>query len=138
MTRLLLTIALCLLCAAPTLSQTVITVGPVPLGAKVQYEPGANVTTVAEAASFEARLTKNGAPLTAASASNGGLACAPSSLGITCEWVLTQSNLDALNMVGRHELTLRVYRADVGESQASLPFSLTSRAAAPLNLRLMP
>ena len=133
---------LLLLCGVPSwaAAQTPITRGPVPVGAKIVFEAGGNLSTVAEALTFEARLTRNGTPLTAATATSGltcGAAVAPA-VGITCQWALTASNRDALNQVGVHTLTLTHFRADVGESPASSPFVLTTPAAAPTGLRLLP
>jgi len=130
-----------LACLLPSLvaAQT-ITRGPLPIGAKVVFEAGPNIPTVADALSFEARLSRNGIPLTAATATTG-LTCGPAiapALGITCQWVLTASNRDALNQVGVHTLTLTHFRADVGESPASSPFVLTTPTAAPTGLRLTP
>jgi len=126
--------------AVSTGAQAPITRGPLPVGAKVVFEIGPNVVTVADALTFEARLSRNGMPLTAAT-STSGLTCATAvapAVGITCQWILTASNRDALNQVGVHSLTLTSFRADVGESPASSPFSLTTPAGAPTGLRITP
>lgn len=125
---------------APTaFAQTTITRGPLALGDRVVYEVDLQTAqTVQQAASFEARLNRNGAPLTAATTTSG-LACvaAPApATGFTCSWALTQSNLDALNQVGVHTLTATLFRADVGESPASAPFVLTTPGRAPTGLRI--
>lgn len=137
MTRLVL-----VLLVLPTLAgaQTPITRGPVPAGAKLAFSMPINVPNVTEALKFEARLSDNGIPLTAVTAATG-LTCsspAPTPPLVPCQWVLSASNLDALNMIGTHSLTLRIFRADVGETVASVPFVLTSPAGAPTDLRLIP
>lgn len=128
-----------LLCTVSADAQTVINRGPVPVGSKVAFKGSDNVPTVAQMLTFEARLSRNGTPLTAAT-STTGLTCtaavAPAT-GINCQWTLTQSNLDALNQIGVHNLTLTLFRSDVGESPTSAPFVLTSPAAAPSGLQLV-
>jgi hypothetical protein len=131
---------LTLLIAAPVAAQTVIQTGPVPVGAKIAFKASDNIPTAAQALTFEARLKRNGTPMTAATATTG-LTCtqavAPAT-GVNCQWPLTLSNLDALNQIGSHTLTLTLFRADVGESPASSPFVLTSPAAAPSDLKIIP
>lgn len=129
-----LTVVLAALATASAVAQTTITVGPVPAGSRLSFLADRSIATVSEALTFEARLSRNGAPLTAAT-STSGLTCSapiPPATNVSCQWVLTQSSLDALNMVGVHNLTVTMFRSDVGESPASLPFVLKSPAGAPL------
>jgi len=116
-------------------AQTPITRGPVPAGARVAYETPDNVTTLTQAASFEARFYRNGTPLTALV----NVSCAPAVaplVGFTCTSVLTPSNIDALNQVGVHALTLSLFRQDVGEGPHGAPFTLTTPAGVPRGGRL--
>lgn len=121
-----------LVLAAPTQAQTVVTVGPVDTTMRFEWAAGNNVTTVADALSFEYRL-RDGAfiPVTALTS----VACAGTP--IICTAPLIQANADALNRVGSHTLTLSAFRMDLGDSVLSLPFRLTSPVAAPTNLRII-
>jgi hypothetical protein len=123
-----------LLVAVAADAQTTISRGPLQAGDKLAWSMPANVTTPADALSFEFRLARNGAPLSALV----NATCAPSGgSSIACEAALTASNLDALNQVGVWSLTLTIYRSDVGESAASDPFVLTSPAGAPTGVRII-
>jgi len=126
-----------LLAASPAFAQTPITRGPLPVGTRLAWEASSNITTVAQALTFEARLYRGGLPLTALT----GVTCAPAVaplVGITCQSVLGQSNLDGINQVGISALTLSLFRADVGEGPVSSPFTLTTGAGAPTGARLIP
>lgn len=107
-------------------AQDVITRGPLPPTAKVAWDAPDNVTSPAEAESFEARLVVNETPVTALTA----VTCV-AGVPVACQSPLSASNIDALNVVGVHALTLRLFRADVGESDPSSPFTFTSPAGAP-------
>jgi hypothetical protein len=134
------TLILVALALASSARAQTITVGPVPAGAKLTFETPSNVVSVSDALTFEARLTLDGTPLTAAT-STSGLTCGPAvtpAIGITCQWVLTASNRDAMNKVGQHNLTVSMFRPDVGESGPSSPFVLTSPAGAPTGTRITP
>lgn len=139
--RRLLTLIALLAALAPTsaAAQTVITVGPVPAGAVLSFKAHESIATWQEALTFEARLNRNGQPLTAVTASIG-LTCAPPvapSTKVACQWVLSEPNREALNKVGLHNLTVSMFRADVGDSPVSAPFSLKSPAGAPSELAII-
>jgi hypothetical protein len=121
-----------LLMSTPVLAQT-ITVGPVPAGAVLSFKVHESITTAQEALTFEARLNRNGQPLTAMTASLGLTCSAPiaPATKVACQWVLSEPNREALNKVGLHNLTVSMFRADVGDSPVSVPFSLKSPAGAP-------
>ena len=110
----------------------VVTVGPVTTAMRFEWSPATNVTTAADALTFEYRL-RDGAfiPVTALT----GVACAGTP--ILCTAPMVQANADALNRVGLHSLTLSAFRMDLGDSTVSLPFQLTSPVGAPTNLRIM-
>lgn len=139
MKRVMLTFVLLAL-AQLTFAQTPITTGPVPAGAKLFFLADRSVATAAEALTFEARLIRNGTPLTAVTATSGLTCAAPvaPATNVSCQWVLSQSNRDALNLVGTHNLTVTMFRSDVGESPASLPFVLKSPAGAPSGVAIIP
>lgn len=136
MRRSLFAFLFCLLFASPVFAQA-ITRGPVPAGTRVAYEAPSNVTTVTDARSFEPRFYRGGVALTAGTNVTCGPAVAPVT-GITCSFVLNASNLDAVNQVGVHALTLSLFRQDVGEGPQSVPFTLTTPAGAPTGGRLTP
>lgn len=119
------------LLSSPLLAQTV-TQGPVTTAMRFEWAPASNVTTVADALTFEYRL-RDGAfiPVTAFT----GVMCAGAP--ILCQAAMSQANADALNRVGAHSLTLSAFRMDLGDSVASLPFVLTSPAGAPTGLKIM-
>ena len=126
-----LALALCVVSAMPAIAQTVVTTGPVDTSMWLEWNPPDNVTTVTDALTFEWRLRDGAIPATALTL----VTCAGTP--ILCQSDLTLSNVDALNRVGVHSLTLSAFRADVGDSRASLPFSLQSPATAPTNLSIM-
>jgi hypothetical protein len=122
-----------LLTSAPALGQT-ITKGPVPATAKFSWEAPTNVTTVAQALTFEPRLYRGTAPLTALV----GATCVLQAAKVVCTAPVSQSNLDAINQVGVQSLTLSLFRLDVGEGPPSVPFVLTTPAGAPTGFSLIP
>jgi hypothetical protein len=123
-----------LLCASPAFAQ-VITRGPVPAGATMSFNAPSNVTTVTQALTFEPRLYRSGTPLTALTQVTCQLVSNPTR--IACVAPISASNLDAINQVGAHSLTLSLYRQDVGEGPQSLPFSLTTPAGAPTAFQII-
>ena len=129
MIRLMVGLALCVL---PTFAaaQTV-TTGPVTTAMKVAWELPSNVP-LSESASFEYRL-KNGSALIALLT----VVNCTGTTTVTCTAPITQTVADQLNTVGVHQLVLTLFRADVGESPASLPFTLPSPPAAPGSLKII-
>ena len=126
-----------LMMASIATAQTTITRGPVPVGSKVAYEVDTQTApTAAQAQGFEARFYDGSTPLTALTGVTCVLATSPL-VGWTCQSVLSQSNLDALNRVGVHTLSLSLFRADVGEGPKGVPFTLTTPASAPSGGRLL-
>jgi hypothetical protein len=120
---------------APSLAQT-IPRGPVPAGSKFEWRAPSNVTTVTQAQSFEPRLYRGGTPLTALTTVTCALTTSPA--GIVCQAPISTSNLDAINQVGVHTLTLSLFRQDVGEGPQSIPFGLTTPAGAPTAFSVVP
>lgn len=114
------------------IAQTVVTTGPVTINDRLAWSNPSNVP-LSDANSFEYRL-RDGSFIPVTALTN--VQCVAGT-PVTCTASLTQSNVDALNMIGVHNLTLTLYRADVGESPTSSPFLLTSPAGAPINLRLI-
>lgn len=125
---------LMMLSAVPAFAQNTMT-GPISATQSFVWEAPANVTTAAEALTFEWRINEGPTPLTALT----NVTCAPAVapiIGITCRSQVGASSADAVNRVGRHQLTIKSFRTDVGESVASLPFTLTSPAGAATGLRI--
>lgn len=120
--------------SAITAGAQVIDRGPVPTGAKLTWEAPENITVAADAQTYEARVSRNGTPMTALV----NVTCRTGVVvnRVTCDSVLTASNLDALNQAGVHTLTLKLFRPDVGETAASAPFVLTTPAGVPTGLRI--
>lgn len=130
MRTLFATFALLLAMPLATFAQTPVTVGPVNTSMKFGWSLPSNVT-VAQAPTFETRLRVDGTPATALT----GVTCATAT---SCQSNLTQSNADALNQVGSHNITLSLFRADVGDSAPSAPFVLKSPAGAPTAVSIIP
>jgi hypothetical protein len=128
-TRSILTIFI-LLFSLTGLAQTPVTQGPVSVNDSFEWTLPSNVTT-ADAPTFTARVRDSLQPgiVTEITA----FTCA----GTICTTKLTAANVDALNRVGQHTLTVSLFRADVGDSAPSPPFSLASPAGAPTRLRLI-
>jgi hypothetical protein len=134
MRRLLLSVVLLLLAsAAPVAAQTTVTRGPLPATARFIWNAPTNVTTVAQAQTFEPRLYRGSTPLTALTS----VTCQAAASTIECTAPVSASNLDALNQVGQHSVTLSLFRADVGEGPHSDPFVLTTPAGAPTAFRII-
>ena len=124
--------ALLLLLSSRTAHAQVITEGPIPAGAQFVWEAPTTITTVTEALTFEPRLYLD----TRAATALTSVSCASAGSVITCTAAVSSANRDALNQVGAHQVTLALFRADIGEGAQSLPFVLTSRAGAPTGLRI--
>lgn len=127
----ILTTAILALFGTPVLAQT-------PLPNTVLWNMPTAITTPATAQTYEPRLYINGnaAPATALV----GVACTdpPGPGAIACTAPLSASNRDAFATPGTYAVTLSIFRADVGESQQSSPFSWITAPApgAPTGLRL--
>lgn len=132
--KILCSLVLFLLCAGGAVAQTTVTSGPVTTAMKFEWTMPSNVLTVADAATFEPRL-RDGSFIPVTALTNQS--CALSGSAVVCTSQITQSNADALNRVGVHNLTMSVFRTDVGDSDASLPFVLKTPAGAPTNLRVI-
>jgi hypothetical protein len=132
MRRAFLALAICLY-AAPALAQEVVARGPVTATMKFAWTAHTSITTPADAQGFEWRVKDGATPLTALTA----VTCTLAAGLVSCQSPLGQSQADALNRVGVHTLTLASFRADVGESQASPPFILTSPQGASTDFRII-
>lgn len=108
--------------------------GPVTATMKFAWTAPANITSVTDAQTFEWRVKDGAVPATALT----GVTCTSASGAINCTSPLGQSQADALNRVGVHSLTLTSFRQDVGESQASAPFLLTSPSGVSTAFRIIP
>lgn len=127
--KLLIILPLFLLFPNSAYSQTVST-GPVTTSMKLFWEVPANVT-LTENLTFEIRLRDTLVPTVFT------VVVAPTCTAGTpnvCISQLTAKNVTDLNKLGAHKLSLTYFRADVGESQESLPFSLLSPPLAPTGL----
>lgn len=115
-------------------AQVVVT-GPVDVSMKVEWKLP---TTMAanEGLLFEPRLYDSMTPtvtkLTGFTCVDGTVT-APNPV---CRVPLTPALVTQFNTIGKHTLTLTLWRADVGESPLSTPFSLSSPSAAPISLQL--
>ena len=129
--RTLLLVAGLLAAASPSLAQTVVTQGPVTTAFQWEVVPGNNLSA-ADAMTFEFRVrdSRQVGVVTALT----GMVCAGTP--VTCRSNLTPANVDALNIIGVHDLTVAIFRQDVGESPQSAPFVLRSPAGAPTSLRI--
>ena len=121
------------LAATALLAQTQVDRGPVTATMKFFWAAPSNITTVADALTFEWRVKDGATPATALT----GVTCVIASSQVQCQSVLGQSQADALNKVGMHSLTLTSFRQDVGESPASTPFSLQSPAGASTGFKII-
>lgn len=110
-----------------------VTQGPVNTSMKLAWTNPDNIT-LSDAPTFEYRLRDSTQAGVVTALTNVNCAGTP----VACTSQLTQSNVDALNRVGVHQLTLTLFRTDVGESPQSLPFSLRSPSGAAINLRIIP
>lgn len=123
----------CLMFSVAVQAQTVVTVGPLTGMERFAWEAPPNVTTVADAQTFEPRLYLDAVPATALT----GATCVIANNAITCSAPVGASQRDALNMVGSHAITLALFRQDVGEGPKSSPFALRTAAGAPTGLRII-
>lgn len=127
-----LALAFILLAAAIAMGQST---GPVTTASRYLWDMPTNVLTVTDAQSFTLRVKDSmSVPVTELT----GFTCTQGT-PIACIASPNQANIDSLNRVGVHNLTVALFRADVGESPYSLPpFVLRSPAGAPTNFRLTP
>lgn len=123
---------LALVLYASVASAQVVTAGPVTTSMKIAWDLPANLT-LTDAPTFEVRL-RDGAFIPVTALTN---ATCVAGTPVVCSAPVTASNADALNRVGVHNLTLSLFRADVGDSAVSAPFVLRSPAGAPSPPRLM-
>lgn len=107
--------------------------GPVDTSMKFAWNNPDNIT-LSDAPTFEYRLRDSTQVGVVTALTN--VQCSAGT-PVTCIAQLTPANVDALNRVGVHQITLSLFRADVGESPQSLPFQLQSPAAAPTSLRVI-
>lgn len=123
--------SLFLLLSAPVYSQVVNT-GPVNTTMKFAWAAPVNLTAT-DLPTFEVRLRDSKSPTVVTALTNVTCSGTP----INCISQLTQSNVDALNMVGVHNITLSYFRSDLPESPQSTPFVLTSPSLAPTGTRII-
>jgi hypothetical protein len=121
--------------AALIQAQTPVTRGPVTTTNRFQWIAPTGISQT-DHSTFEVRLRDTTVPTVVTVIQNA--TCALVNSQLQCERQLTQQNVDALNMVGIHNLTMAYFRADVGEGPQSSPFVLTSPAGAPTALRIVP
>jgi hypothetical protein len=124
--------SLFLLLSAPVYAQNV-TVGPVTTAMKFAWAAPINVPST-ELPTFEVRLRDSKSPTVVTALTNVQCSGTP----VACTSQLTQSNVDALNMIGAHNITLAYFRQDVGEGAQSTPYLLTSPSLAPTAVRIIP
>jgi hypothetical protein len=121
-----------LLIPVSVVAQTPVTQGPVTTAMRFAWNNPDNIS-LSDAPTFEYRLRDSTQTGVVTALTNVNCAGAP----VACTSQLTQSNVDALNRVGVHNITLSLFRADVGESPQSVPFSLRSPSAAPTTFRII-
>lgn len=110
--------------------------GPVDVTMKVEWKLPLNMTAP-EGLLFEPRLRDSSTPTFVALTN---FTCSPPTVtapNAVCRVPLTPALVTQLNVVGKHNLTLALFRSDVGESLLSTPFSLTSPVDAPINLLII-
>jgi len=123
-----------LLIASNATAQTVVR-GPVDISVKIEWELPLNMTAP-EGLLFEPRIRDSSQPNFVALA---GFTCAPptgTNPKSVCRVPLTPTLVTQFNVIGKHNITLSLFRTDVGESPLSTPFSLTSPSDAPTSLQL--
>jgi len=120
-------------CVSPAFAQEAVTRGPVTATMRFGWTAPINITTPADAQTFEWRIKDGGTPATALTS----VTCTLAAGLVSCQSPLGQSQADALNRVGVHTLTLASFRQDVGESQASPPFILTSPQGVATDFRII-
>ena len=110
-----------------------ITQGPVTTTHKIAWDIPANLTLI-NAPTFEARVSIDGTPALTLTSVIWAAATATAPAGGSA--VLSASQVDALNRIGSHAITVSLFRADVGDSGPSLPFVLRSPAGVPTGARV--
>lgn len=110
----------------------VVTTGPVTTSMKFAWNAPTNVPQT-ELPTFEVRLRDSKSPSVVTALTNITCTGTP----VSCISQLTQSNVDALNMIGAHNITLAYFRQDTGEGPQSTPFLLTSPSLAPIGVRII-
>ena len=127
---------LVLLVTASFAEGQVVVTGPVDATMKVEWKLPTTMT-VPEGLLFEPRLYDSMVPLPTKLT---GFTCVDGTVTApnpVCRVPLTPALVTQLNTIGKHTLTLTFFRTDVGESPLSVPFSLSSPSAAPINLQLI-
>lgn len=113
-----------------------ITKGPLSPGTHLFIRMADNIRTVAEAVTFDVVFYDKGIGVTTLQKPT----CTLNVSVVDCIYTLSPSVLDALNIVGAHQLTASISRSDVGEGPQNTdgPFSLMSPAGAPKMVRPIP
>jgi len=123
--------SLFLFLSTPLYAQVVAT-GPVTTTMKFAWNAPVNITQT-ELPTFEVRLRDSKAVGVVTALTNVTCSGTP----VACTSQITQSNADALNMIGAHNITLSYFRQDTGEGPQSVPFLLTSPSLAPTTVRII-
>jgi hypothetical protein len=110
----------------------VVTTGPVTTTMRFAWAAPTNVPQT-ELPTFEVRLRDSKSPSVVTALVNVQCSGTP----VNCTSQLTQANVDALNMIGAHNITLAYFRQDTGEGPQSTPFLLTSPSLAPTAVRII-
>lgn len=134
MKKILIVLSIAVATVVSGYAQTPVTTGPVNTTMKVAWELPSNIPLSATT-TVEFRFYDSLVPATFTLLQN--VQCILVGVDVSCTSPLSQANVDALNKMGAHTLTLSVFRADVGESAQSLPFTLLSPPAAPINPRII-
>lgn len=122
-----------LLTAITVINGQQVSVGPVDTSMKIAWDLPTNVP-LADAPSFSYRFYDS---VTGTSHLVLSSVTCTAGTPVTCSTQITQALADSLNKVGVHNLTLSLFRQDVGESSKSLPFSLQSPAGVPTGLKII-
>ena len=135
MKKLLLFVCLTILIATAIYAQVTVTKGPVDLTMKMAWDMPAGIT-LADTSTYEMRLkdTVNNYNL---SLTNVSCIVPAGTATVSCTSPFTSGLVTQLNIFGTHSLTLSVFRADVGDSGLSIPFSLATPLTAPTNFRVI-
>lgn len=123
---------LTLILVPSSLYAQVVTTGPVTTTMKFAWGAPTNVPQ-SELSTFEVRLRDSRSPAVVTALTNVQCSGTP----VNCTSQLTQSNVDALNMIGAHNITLAYFRQDTGEGPQSTAFTLTSPSLAPTGVRII-
>lgn len=121
-----------LLLSAPLGAQTVVNRGPVTTAMRFAWAAPVNIPQ-SDLATYEVRLRDSITGTAVTAITNHQCSGTP----VACTAQLTQSNVDALNMIGVHNITLAYFRQDTGEGAISTPFVLTTPALAPTAVRII-